>query len=106
MPSRATHRYMSAATVNRRVVGSSPVTGLTSMGKHCPACVHASARRPLEARMARFRAGLWACGAHVTPCAKRFERYGRVDPEDEWLLAFQCYDGLIIEKANEQMMPA
>ena len=32
---------------------------------------------------------------------KAFEYYGRVDPNDEWLLDFQCYDGLIIEKADE-----
>jgi hypothetical protein len=31
---------------------------------------------------------------------KAFEHYGRVDPDDKWLPAFQCYDGLIIEKAD------
>jgi hypothetical protein len=31
---------------------------------------------------------------------KAFEHYGRVDPNDEWLSDFQCYDGLIMEKAG------
>jgi hypothetical protein len=29
---------------------------------------------------------------------KAFQRYGRVDPSDEWLPEFRCYDGLIIEE--------
>jgi hypothetical protein len=28
---------------------------------------------------------------------KAFQHYGRVDPADEWLPAFRCYDGLVIE---------
>jgi len=32
---------------------------------------------------------------------KAFEHYGRVDPTDEWLPEFQCYDGLMIEKEDK-----
>ena len=32
---------------------------------------------------------------------KAFEHYGRVDPTDEWLPEFQCYDGLTIEKEDK-----
>jgi hypothetical protein len=28
-----------------------------------------------------------------------FEHYGRIDPEDQWLQEFQCYDGLMIQDA-------
>jgi hypothetical protein len=28
---------------------------------------------------------------------RAYEHYGRVNPDDEWLPEFQCYDGLIIE---------
>src|SRR5271157_127922 len=38
---------------------------------------------------------------HMYAVCKSFEHYGRVDPNDEWMPAFQCYDGLIIEKADE-----
>jgi hypothetical protein len=38
---------------------------------------------------------------HMYAVCKAFEHYGRVDPEDKWLPGFQCYDGLIIEKADE-----
>lgn len=30
---------------------------------------------------------------------KAFEFYGRIDPADEWRPEFQCYDGLVIERA-------
>jgi hypothetical protein len=36
---------------------------------------------------------------------KAFEHYGRVDPTDEWLPEFQCYDGLMIEKEDENGAP-
>jgi hypothetical protein len=42
--------------------------------------------------------GMWH---HMYAVCKAFEHYGRVDPSDEWLSGFQCYDGLIIEKADE-----
>lgn len=29
---------------------------------------------------------------------RAFQFYGRVDPADEWLREFQCYDGLVIQK--------
>jgi len=32
---------------------------------------------------------------------KAFEHYGRIDPNDEWLPEFQCYDGLTIEKEDK-----
>lgn len=32
---------------------------------------------------------------------RAFEHYGKVDPNDEWLPEFQCYDGLTIEKPDE-----
>jgi hypothetical protein len=41
------------------------------------------------------------CLPEMYAVCKAFEHYGRVSPNDEWLPAFQCYDGLIIEKANE-----
>jgi hypothetical protein len=31
---------------------------------------------------------------------KAFEYYGRIDPADEWLPQFQCYDGLIIQRGG------
>ena len=43
-------------------------------------------------------AGMWQ---HMFAVCKAFEHYGRVDPNDGWLPEFQCYDGLIIEKADE-----
>jgi hypothetical protein len=30
---------------------------------------------------------------------KAFEHYGRIDPQDVWLPHFQCFDGLVIERA-------
>jgi hypothetical protein len=36
--------------------------------------------------------GAWE---HMNAVCRAFSRYGRVDPEDEWLLEFQSYDGLI-----------
>jgi hypothetical protein len=42
--------------------------------------------------------GMWQ---HMYAVCKAFEPYGRVDPNDEWLPAFQCYDGLIMEKAGK-----
>jgi hypothetical protein len=41
------------------------------------------------------------CLPEMYAVCKAFEHYGRVDPNDEWLPEFQCYDGLIIEKADE-----
>jgi hypothetical protein len=32
---------------------------------------------------------------------RAFQQYSRVEPADEWLLDFRCYDGLIIERAEE-----
>ena len=29
---------------------------------------------------------------------KAYQHYERVDPEDEWLPKFQCYDGLVIDR--------
>jgi hypothetical protein len=43
-------------------------------------------------------AGVWH---HMYAICKVFEHYGRVDPNDQWLPDFQCYDGLIMEKAGE-----
>jgi hypothetical protein len=43
-------------------------------------------------------AGIWH---HMYAVCRAYEHYRRVDPEDEWLPDFQCYDGLIIEKTNE-----
>jgi hypothetical protein len=31
---------------------------------------------------------------------RAFQHYGRVEPNDEWLPEFQCYDGLVIEKGS------
>lgn len=33
-------------------------------------------------------------------CCKAFEKYGRLDPSDEWLPEFMVYDGLQIEKLS------
>jgi hypothetical protein len=33
---------------------------------------------------------------------RAFQHYQRVDPADEWLADFRCYDGLIIERATEE----
>ena len=38
---------------------------------------------------------------HMYAVCRAFEHYGRVDPSDEWLPDFQCYDGLIMQKAHE-----
>jgi hypothetical protein len=38
--------------------------------------------------------GVWH---HMNAVCQAYVRYGRVDPSDEWLPEFQCYDGLIIE---------
>jgi hypothetical protein len=32
---------------------------------------------------------------------RAFDHYGRVDPNNEWLQEFQCYDGLMIEQVDE-----
>jgi hypothetical protein len=37
---------------------------------------------------------------HMYAVCKAFEHYGRVDPSDEWLPEFQCYDGLLIQEAD------
>jgi len=29
---------------------------------------------------------------------RAFDHYGRVDPDDEWLPDFQCYDGLVVDQ--------
>jgi hypothetical protein len=42
--------------------------------------------------------GVWQ---QMYAVCKAFEHYDRVDPNDEWLPSFQCYDGLIIEKVDE-----
>jgi hypothetical protein len=42
--------------------------------------------------------GMWP--QMYTVC-RAFEHYGRVDPEDEWLPEFQCYDGLVIEQQSK-----
>lgn len=34
---------------------------------------------------------------HMYAVSQAYAKYGRVDPRDEWLPEFQCYDGLIIE---------
>jgi hypothetical protein len=38
--------------------------------------------------------GMWH---HMYAVCKAFEYYGRVDPKDDWLPEFQCFDGLEIE---------
>jgi hypothetical protein len=43
--------------------------------------------------------GTWE---HMNSVCRAFSRYGRVDPEDEWLPAFQSYDGLIVQTADEK----
>ena len=40
---------------------------------------------------------------HMFAVCKAFQHYGRVDPDDEWLPEFQCYDGLTIEWAEEKI---
>ena len=37
---------------------------------------------------------------HMYAVCKAFSHYGRVDPEDEWLPEFQCFDGLTIQKSG------
>jgi hypothetical protein len=32
---------------------------------------------------------------------RAFQHYGRVDPSDEWLPEFECYDGLVIGERND-----
>ena len=39
--------------------------------------------------------------AQMYAVCKAFEHYGRIDPNDEWLPEFQCYDGLTIEKEDK-----
>lgn len=39
-------------------------------------------------------AGMWH---HMHAVCKAFEHFGRIDPEDQWLPEFQCYDGLRID---------
>lgn len=39
---------------------------------------------------------------HMYAVCKAFQHYGRVDPADEWLPEFQCYDGLVIERPEER----
>jgi hypothetical protein len=39
--------------------------------------------------------GAWQ---HMYAVCRAFSYYGRVDPEDEWLPEFMCYDGLTIER--------
>jgi hypothetical protein len=39
--------------------------------------------------------GAWQ---HMYAVCKAFSYYGRVDPHDEWLPKFQCYDGLTIQE--------
>jgi hypothetical protein len=34
-------------------------------------------------------------------CCKAFEKYGRLDPADDWQPSFMVYDGLIIEAENQ-----
>jgi len=41
------------------------------------------------------------CLPEMYAVCRAFEHYGRVDPEDKWLPSFQCYDGLIMQKADE-----
>ena len=36
--------------------------------------------------------------AEMWAVCRAFGYYGRVDPADQWLAAFRCYDGLIIER--------
>jgi hypothetical protein len=38
--------------------------------------------------------GAWS---HMYAVCRAFQHYGRVDPADEWLPDFQCYDGLVIQ---------
>lgn len=42
--------------------------------------------------------GVWH---HMHAVCKAFQHYGRVDPSDEWLPEFQCYDGLTIDRVEE-----
>ncbi|MEP7309154.1 MAG: hypothetical protein ABJA98_26925 [Acidobacteriota bacterium] len=37
------------------------------------------------------------CLPEMWAVCKAFQHYGRVDPSDEWLPEFRCYDGLIID---------
>jgi hypothetical protein len=39
-------------------------------------------------------AGMWQ---HMYAVCRAFAHYGRVDPRDEWLPQFHCYDGLILQ---------
>lgn len=38
------------------------------------------------------------CLPEMWAVCKAFQHYGRVDPTDEWLPEFRCYDGLVIEE--------
>ncbi len=40
------------------------------------------------------------CLPEMWAVCKAFQFYGRVDPADEWLPEFRCFDGLVIEDAN------
>lgn len=41
--------------------------------------------------------GAWI---HMNAVCRAFSHYGRIDPEDEWLSQFQCYDGLTVQTAD------
>ena len=41
--------------------------------------------------------GVWS---QMYAVCRAFEHYGRIDPNDEWLPAFQCFDGLRIDQAE------
>lgn len=62
-----------------------PIPGWCCDGVHC------------AGNDVRF-AGMWQ---QMYAVCRAFKHYGRVDPNDEWLLEFQCYDGLIMEKADK-----
>ena len=43
--------------------------------------------------------GAWP---HMNAVCRAFSHYGRVDPEDQWLPAFQSYDGLTVRMTSEE----
>jgi hypothetical protein len=40
---------------------------------------------------------------HMYAVCKAFSYYGRVEPEDQWLPQFQCFDGLTIHRSGEAL---
>jgi hypothetical protein len=60
-----------------------PIPGWCCDGKHC------------AGNDVRFMGML----PNMFAVCKAYEHYGRIDPQDKWLPAFQCYDGLEIQQA-------